>query len=69
MLVLIIASGCSAARGTGLPVSSAIVIYKYLTIHCACVKNKCANNKIMDKKYVIQCAVRGFSAARGTGFL
>ena len=45
--------------------SSAIVIYKYLTIHCACIKNKCANNKIMDKKYVIQCAVSGCTTKRG----
>ena len=51
----VIASGRSAARGTGFVWLLPLLFtshYKYLTIQCEwlCV--------IMDKKYVIQCAVR-----------
>ena len=55
-MTLVIASGRSAARGTGFAWVPPLLFtshYKYSTIHCAwlCV--------IMDQKYVIQCAVRG----------
>ena len=55
-VALVVASGRSAARGTGflwVPPFLFTSHYKYLTIRCAwlCV--------IMDKKYVIQYAVRG----------
>ena len=50
--------------GNWLRISSAIANYKCLTIHCACTENKYGNNKIMDKKYVIQCAVRECATKR-----